>query len=385
MIEGAAAVLEIGFILLLAAVAGWLARRVQLPAVVGYLLVGLAVSPFTPGYVADRTRIDLLANIGVVLLLFEVGIEVDPFRVRRESGYLLWAAPLQTLLTAALTAGAFIVAGLAFEAAMLMGLAIAFSSSVVVVNITRSKRRTTNVATEEAMLGWSVLQDLSGILLTAAALAVIGFNSQSPGQILLGLLLFAGLAVVSAFVLPKFLVRLQGERDLFLLVTVGAGLAIGGIGASFFGVPLALAAFLAGLAIAESPAAAEARKQLLPFRDVFAVMFFVAIGTLIDPRQALSSLPWLALAVGCLVAFKMLPVLVLARLAHPAHVRSMQLALGLAQIGEFSFVIGSIGLAQGLLGGPIYSGLLLAMVLTICLSAVLTRAVVKAAPPATIP
>jgi Kef-type K+ transport system membrane component KefB len=277
-----------------------------LPAVVGYLLVGLLVSPFTPGYVANRGHIELLANIGVVLLLFEVGIEVDPIKVRRESGYLLWAAPLQTVLTAGLTAAVFIAFGMGTNAALLLGLAVAFSSSVVVVNITRSRRRTTNEATEEAMVGWSVLQDLTGVLLTAIALAIIRFQSRTPAAILLGLLGFGLIALAAAWLLPRVLQQVVGEGDLFLMLSVGAGLGLAGIGATFFGVPLALAAFLAGLAVAESPVAAEARRQLLPFRDLFAVMFFVAIGTLIDPNHLAGALPWLGLAVGCLIVFNLI-------------------------------------------------------------------------------
>jgi CPA2 family monovalent cation:H+ antiporter-2 len=344
-----------------------------LPAVVGYLLVGLLVSPFTPGYVANRGHIELLANIGVVLLLFEVGIEVDPIKVRRESGYLLWAAPLQTVLTAGLTAAVFIAFGMGTNAALLLGLAVAFSSSVVVVNITRSRRRTTNEATEEAMVGWSVLQDLTGVLLTAIALAIIGFQSRTPAAILLGLLGFGLIALAAAWLLPRVLQRVVGEGDLFLMLSVGAGLALAGIGATFFGVPLALAAFLAGLAVAESPVAAEARRQLLPFRDLFAVMFFVAIGTLIDPNHLAGALPWLGLAVGCLIVFKSSVIYVLARLIRPAAVRPMQLAIGLGQVGEFSFVVGSIGVAAGIIDPAAYSGLLLTMVVTICLSAVLVR------------
>jgi CPA2 family monovalent cation:H+ antiporter-2 len=334
--------------------------------------------------VADRSRIELLANIGVVLLLFEVGIEVDPIKVRRDSGYLLWAAPLQTLVTAGLTAGAFFLIGMRLYAAMLLGLAVAFSSSVVVVNITRSRRRTTNPATEEAMVGWSVLQDLTGVVLTAIALAIIGFQARSPATILIGLLVFGVIALGSAWVLPRILVRVVGENDLFLMLTVGAGLALAGIGASYFGVPLALAAFLAGLAVAESPIAAEARKQLLPFRDLFAVMFFVAIGTLIDPSHLAGALPLLAVAIACLVVFKSAVVYSLGRLAHPRDVKLMQLAVGLGQVGEFSFVVGSIGVAEGLLDPAAFSGLLLTMVVSICLSATLVRLAFRGGAPSTV-
>jgi CPA2 family monovalent cation:H+ antiporter-2 len=153
---------ELGGLLLAAALAGWVARRAGLPAVVGYLVVGVAVSPFTPGFVADRDQLHVLADIGVMVLLFEVGIEIDVMRLRREQRGLFLAAPLQTLLSTAIGAGAALLLGLAPVAAVLVGLCVALSSSVVIVNITRSSRRTTDRATEHGLLGWSVLQDLTG-------------------------------------------------------------------------------------------------------------------------------------------------------------------------------------------------------------------------------
>src|SRR5512133_2570830 len=132
----AVTVLEVGAILLMAAGAGWLARRASLPAIVGYLVVGIAVSRFTPGYVADQTQVSLFAEVGAILLLFEVGIEVDLKELRREHPAVLWAAPLQMAITFSASLAAFLVLGLQAEAAALLGLAIAMSSSVVVVNIT---------------------------------------------------------------------------------------------------------------------------------------------------------------------------------------------------------------------------------------------------------
>ena len=156
-LETAPAVLEIGMVLLLAVGAGWLARRIGLPAVLGYLAVGLVVSPFTPGYVADRGQLQVLADVGVVLLLFEVGIEVNPLRLGREHRAVLLAAPAQVLITTLATGGVAFLLGVSFAGSALIGLSIALSSSVVVVNITRSRRRTTNPATEATLLSWSVM------------------------------------------------------------------------------------------------------------------------------------------------------------------------------------------------------------------------------------
>jgi monovalent cation:H+ antiporter-2, CPA2 family len=367
-----APIFELGVLLLLAALAGWLARQVRLPAIVGYLAVGLLVSPFTPGYVADHNQLQLLADVGVVLLLFEVGIEVDLNQLRREHGQLLWVAPLQTIITAAIATVAASIAGLPPFGAGAVGLGVALSSSVVIVNITRSRRRTTTPETDRALLGWSVLQDITGVALAIVLLAVFGAAARPPLLAVGGLLAFAALAAGSAWLLPQALRRLRADHDLFLIVSVASGLALAGAGAIVAAIPLALAAFVAGLAITESPDAAEARRRLLPFRDLFAVLFFVAIGTLIDPDAFVRGLPWLALIVGLVIVAKVIVAAILAR-AGRLRGNPWQVAIGLGQVGEFSFVLGSTAAAAGAIGGDVYAAILGAVVVTIIGSTVLVR------------
>ena len=365
-------ILEIGVVLLAAAAAGWIARRIGLPAVVGYLVVGLAISPFTPGYVADREQIQLLADVGVVLLLFEVGIEVDVARLRREQRGLLIAGPLQLVFTAAVSGVVFVAIGIPLVGAALAGLAIALSSSVVVVNIVRSRRRTTDRATEQAMLGWSVIQDLTGVACAAGVLAVGGLAARAPAEALAGFLVYGIIVVAVARMLPRVLRRIRAEHDLFLIVSIAGGLALAGVGSVAFGLPLALAAFVAGLAIGEDPDAAEARRRLLPFRDVFAVLFFVAIGTLIDPAALGAALPVLGLVLVLLVAAKVGPIYVLARLLRlPA--RPAQLAIGLGQVGEFSFVLATTALATGVIAHDLYAAILGAVAISVAGSTILVR------------
>ncbi len=368
----APAILELGVVLLLAAGAGWTARRVGLPAVVGYLLVGLALSPFTPGYVADREQLQLLADVGVVLLLFEVGIEVDVLRLRREHSSLLWAAPFQVVVTTVVAAAVFMFLGIAPVGAAILGLCMAFSSSVVVVNITRSRQRTTDRRTEEALLGWSVLQDVTAVALAAVLLVLLGADAR-PVEVALPLLVgFGALALAAAWILPRALRGLRSEHDLFLILSVASGLAIAGIGSVIFGVPLALAAFVAGLAISESADAAEARRRLLPFRDLFALLFFVLVGSLIDPASLGAGLGWLMTILALILLAKIVVVYALARSAN-IRARPAQLAIGLGQIGEFSFVLASATLAAGAITPELYAGLLAALVASIAFSAVVVR------------
>src|SRR2546425_1578544 len=323
----APAILELGLLLLRAALAGKAARSIGLPAVIGYLLVGVLVSPFTPGYVANRDQLSILADVGVVLLLFEVGIEINPLRLAREGRRLLLLAPLQVAVTWILSAAACVALGMSIAGAAMIGLSIAMSSSVVVVNITRSRRRTTDRITDDELLGWSVIQDLVGVSAALVLVVVLGIGGRSGLAAIGGVFAFVALATGAAFVLPWLLQRLQAEHDLFLLVSVAGGLLLAGVGSRFFGIPLALAAFVAGLAITESPIAAEARQRLLPFRDLFAVMFFVALGTVIDPTTLPQALPWLVAFLAVVVVGKVLMVWIMARLGR-LGARPLQLAVG---------------------------------------------------------
>jgi len=341
--------------------------------VLGYLAAGLVVSPFTPGYAADRTQLQVLADVGVVLLLFEVGIEVNPLRLGREHKAVLWAAPVQVIVTTLATGGGAYLLGVSFAGSALIGLAIALSSSVVVVNITRSRRRTTNPATEATLLSWSVMQDMTGVAFALVLLASLGMADRPPAEAAALILAFIVLASAAAWLLPRLLHRLHSEHDLFLLLSVGSGLALAGLGARYFGVPLALAAFVAGLAVGESPAAAEARRRILPFRDLFAVLFFVSLGSLIDPSAIPGALPWLAFLLGAIAITKMVPLYFLSRLARLPDVRPWQMAIGLGQIGEFSFVLASIVLGRELIPPTLFNAVLAAVVMTIAVATTLVK------------
>ncbi|MEO8436959.1 MAG: cation:proton antiporter [Chloroflexota bacterium] len=376
-------ILEIGVILLAAVAGGWVARRLHLPAIVGYLAVGLGFSPFTPGYVPDSHQLEILADVGVVLLLFEVGIEVDLTRLRRDHGPLLWAAPAQTFLSTAIAGFVFYAVGFEPTAAALIGLCVALSSSVVIVNITVSRRRTTDKSTERALLGWSVLQDLVGVAMAAILLAAMDPGGRTLAEASAGLVGFGLVTLATARALPWVLRRLHDEHDLFLIASVGSGLALAGLGAAVFGVPLALAAFVGGLAVAESHEANEARRRMRPFRDVFAVLFFVSIGTLIDPSRLGEAAPSIAILILLVAVAKVGVAWLLARVA--GEVRPLQLAVGLGQIGEFSFVLASAGLAAGAIDAVLFTAVIAAVAISIAVSSIAVRLVGGSPPPATQP
>jgi CPA2 family monovalent cation:H+ antiporter-2 len=204
---------------------------------------------------------------------------------------------------------------------------------------------------------------------------------RSLGEAALGLAGFGLVTIVAArLLLPWVLGRLHDEHDLFLITSVGSGLALAGVGAALFGVPLALAAFVGGLAVTESHEANEARRRLRPFRDVFAVLFFVAIGTLVDPSNLGAAAPWIALLLALVVVAKVAVAWALARLAR-LQVRPLQLAVGLGQIGEFSFVLASVAVAAGTIDDVLFIAIISAVALSITASSILVRLVPVPPPP----
>jgi CPA2 family monovalent cation:H+ antiporter-2 len=376
IVETAPLVLNVGVVLTAAATMGFAARKLGLPSVIGYLVTGLMVSPFTPGFVADNNQLALLADIGVVLLLFEVGIELDLRKITREQKGLLWGVPAQMGFGLLVGTPIFLWLGIPIFGALLMSLSIAMSSSVVIVNITRSPRRATDTPTEEALLGWSLMQDVVGVALAAVILALFGSGESSLLTAIGGLFGFGIIAIGASRILPRVLRAVRWEKDLFLIYSVSFGLVLAALGTVVFGIPMALAGFVAGLAINQSRDTEEVRKVILPFRDLFAVLFFVVIGTLIAPQELAAAWPFALLVLTLMILLKTLPTLVLAKIAK-MNVRPTQLGVGVSQIGEFSFVLGSLAFAEDVITRSQFTGLLVAVVLSITASTILIRRPIK--------
>ena len=372
VVDTAPLVLDVGIVLLGAATMGFAARKAGLPAVVGYLLTGLFVSPFTPGYVADYDQLALLADIGVVLLLFEVGIEIDLRRIRREQKALIWGVPAQVAIGMAIGTPVFLFLDISLLGALLLSLSIAMSSSVVIVNITRSRRRKTDTDTEEALLGWAVMQDVTGVTVAAIILALFGTSDRSLPVALGGIVGFVAVAYLAAKLIPMILRLVRWEKDLFLIFSVAIGLTLAALGTVVFGIPMALAGFVAGLSINQSRDTDDVRKAILPFRDLFAVLFFVIIGSLIEPALISKALPFALLIIAIVVIGKSLPVVLLAKIGK-LKANPFQMGAGVGQVGEFSFVLGSIAYSQGAIDRGQFVGVLMAVVISIIASVLLVR------------
>jgi CPA2 family monovalent cation:H+ antiporter-2 len=378
IVETAPLVLNVGVVLTAAATMGFVARKLGLPSVIGYLVTGLIVSPFTPGFVAENNQLALLADIGVVLLLFEVGIELDLKRISREYRALLWGVPTQMVIGMVVGTPIFLWLGIPIYGALLLSLSIAMSSSVVIVNITRSPRRVTDTQTEEALLGWSLIQDIVGVAAAAIILTLFGSSNSSVFVAVGGLVLFGAVAFVASRILPIVLRAVRWDKDFFLIYSVAFGLVLASLGTVVFDIPMALAGFVAGLAINNSRDSEEVRKAILPFRDLFAVLFFVVIGTLIQPSLFTNSWRFALLILGLMILVKTLPTMGIARISS-LKVKPMRLGIGVSQIGEFSFVLGSLAYAEKVISVYQYTGLLMAVVLSIMASTILVRRAPKRA------
>ena len=372
IVETAPLVLNIGVVLGAAATMGFAARKVGLPSVIGFLATGLLVSPFTPGFVADNNQLALLADIGIVLLLFEVGIELDLRKISREQRGLLWGVPAQMGFGLLVGTPVFLFLGIPIFGALLLSLSIAMSSSVVIVNITRSPRRRTDTSTEEALLGWSLIQDLVGVASAAIIITLFGTAEKSLSISIGGLFAFSAIAIVASKILPRVLQAVRWDRDLFLIYSVSFGLVLAALGTVVFDIPMALAGFVAGLAINQSRDTEDVRKAILPFRDLFAVLFFVVVGTLIAPSEVVDAAPFAALILFLMVILKTFPTMLLARWGK-MNVQKSLLGVGVSQIGEFSFVLGSLAFSEEVISRSQYTGVLLAVVLSITGSTILVR------------
>ena len=348
----------------LALVLGFLAVRLRLPALVGYLLAGVIIGPFTPGFVADAGIAAQLAEIGVMLLMFGVGLHFsldDLLAVRKIA---LPGALAQIAVATLLGGGLALWWGWSPGAALVFGLALSVASTVVLLRALESLGILDSF-TGRIAVGWLVVEDLAMVLvlvlLPPLAGALGGQSAQAgPGDPLwqtLGLTLLqvggfvALMLVVGRRVFPWILwqVARTGSRELFTLCVVAAAVSIAFASAALFGVSFALGAFFAGMVMRESQFAHRAAQESLPLRDAFAVLFFVSVGMLFDP-SVLIDRPLQVLAVVLVIVLgKSLAACALVLVFRYPLGTALTVSASLAQIGEFSFILAGLGVSLGLL------------------------------------
>jgi monovalent cation:H+ antiporter-2, CPA2 family len=341
----------------LALVLGLLAQWARLPALVGYLLAGVLIGPHTPGFVGDVHLAQQLSEVGVMLLMFGVGLHFSVGDLMSVKGIALPGALVQ--MAAATAMGGAMAHwwwGWTLAASLVFGLALSVASTVVLLRALES-RELLHTGNGRIAVGWLVVEDLA-MVLALVLIPVLGGKGEGSSGSGLAITIVTTLLAVAAFValmliagrrlLPWMLwqVNRTGSRELFTLATVAAaiGLAVGA--AALFGVSVALGAFFAGLVLRESAFSERAAHESLPLRDAFAVLFFVAVGMLFDPLILVEQPLAVLATVAVILIGKTLAAAALVLLLRYPLSTALTVAVSLAQIGEFSFIL--LGLGQSL-------------------------------------
>ncbi len=374
-------VLDLALALAAAFAGGWVARRLGQPVLLGYLIAGIIISPNTPGVVADRERVQQLAELGVALLMFGLGVEFSLTEILRVRRIVSIAGGIQIPLTMALGVVVGLVTGWSIQASFLLGGAFAISSSIVTLTWLLSRGEGDSPHARVA-LGLGVVQDLALVPMIAllpvlsgdvANLPIELFKSIAVATIALVLVIALGTRFV-----PRILysvARLQ-SRELFLLIVILIALGTA-LASQRAGLSLALGAFLAGLVVSESEYDREVLSEIIPLRDLFATLFFVSIGMLVDPAYIVDHIPQVALFTLVLVIGKILIIGGALLTAGVNHTTATLVAIFMAQMGEFSFVLAGAGREEGIVDENQF-GVILA---TAVASILLTPLVVKLVPP----
>lgn len=352
--------------LALAFLAGLLAHRMRLPAIVGYLVAGVAIGPFTPGFTGSTEIARQLAEIGVVLLMFGVGLHFSPADLLAVRKISVPGALAQITVATLLGAGVTRLWGWSLSAGLVFGLTLSVASTVVLLRALQERHALDSINGQIAV-GWLVVEDLAMVLalvlLPAAAPLLGGAARQGEpgglGPLLLELLLAIGKAalfIALIFVGGRIVVRWllvqvsrTGSRELFTLAILAIALGVAFGSARVFDVSLALGAFFAGLVVSESEVGERAAQEALPLQDAFAVLFFVSVGMLFNP-SILVQHPWmLSMSLGVVVVGKSLAALVIVLLFRYPLATALTVAASLSQIGEFSFVLAALGISLDIL------------------------------------
>ena len=366
--------------LLAAFIGGVLARRLKLPSMVGYMLAGVVIGPFTPGFGGDLSTIQQLAELGVIFLLFDVGLHFSLRDLWAVRDTVLSGALIQTVVITGLGLLLAHLWGWSLAAGVLLGLALTIASTVVMIR-NLMDQGLLNTSHGQVAVGWLVLEDLMAVLILVL-LPAIFTNTHEPlwqaaGLALLKTGAFAALMIVAGTrVIPWLLLRIAylRSRELFIvaIVVIAVGTAIAA--SSIFGVSLALGAFLAGVVVSESALSHQVGAEMVPFRETFAVLFFVSVGMLVNLSHVLSHVAEVLLLLLVIVLGKFV-LTVLQGVLFPRPARTaLILAAGRSQIGEFSFILGATAVALGVFTEEQYALILAGALLSITLNPLLFRA-----------
>jgi CPA2 family monovalent cation:H+ antiporter-2 len=363
-------------------VLGLITQRLKLSPIVGYLLAGIVIGPHTPGFVGDAHLAAQLAELGVILLMFGVGLHFQLKDLLKVRNVAIPGALGQSLAATLLGGVVAVAAGWPLRSGLVLGMAMAVASTVVLVRVLTDSRKLDTIHGHVA-IGWLVVEDL----LTVVVLVLIPAIGTSPGSgnvwlaLLLALVklgaLLALLLIGGSKVIPWIMVNVARlrSRELFTLTVLVMAMGIATASAYLFGASFALGAFLAGMVVGQSPVSHQAGADALPLRDAFAVLFFTSVGMLFDPRFVIHH-PGLIVAFLAIVmiAKPLAAAVIVAIVGYPPRT-ALTVAFGLAQIGEFSFILSEVGRANGLINDAAHNVLVACAIVSITLNPLLFRTI----------
>ena len=371
--------INIAVALVAAFMGGLIARRIGLPTIVGYSLAGIVIGPFTPGFVGDTETISQLAELGVIFLMFGVGLHFSLKDLWRVRSIAIPGALGRMVITTLMGFGLSQLWGWTPASGLVIGLAISIASTVVLLRGLMDNGLL-NTAPGQAAVGWVIVEDLATVLILVLMPSLVATsNGFDWGQLGITLLKAAGFVILALFAgtrfIPWLLLRIAHtrSRELFILAILAITLGIALGAAELFGVSLALGAFVAGVVVNESPLSHQVGADIFPFREAFAVLFFVSIGMLVNPDYLLSNIGSILALTALIVLGKALITLLMGAVLPWSALTTLVLSAGLSQIGEFSFILGQEGLNLGLLERDQYSLILAGALLSIALNTPMFR------------
>jgi CPA2 family monovalent cation:H+ antiporter-2 len=374
--------------LTLAFILGMVCRRLGLPAIIGYLLAGVLVGPHTVGYVADEHIATELAEIGVILLMFGVGIHFSIRDLLAVGPVAIPGAIVQSLVATIVGTGVGVLMGWGIVGGVVLGLSISVASTVVLLRALIERGELDSIQGRVA-IGWLIAEDLLTVLilvlLPSVAPLLTGVDDGSTSAFgplgdlvsaIAATALFAAIMLVAgARLVPRILdlVALEHSRELFTLAVVALAVGVAYAGYQVFGVSLALGGFLAGAVVNRSDLSHQASADALPLQDAFSVLFFVSVGMLVDPGWIIAHpLPVVAVTLVVMVVKSLAAFGIVAALGYPARV-GVTVAAALSQIGEFSFILITVGVGLGLVPRDALQPVVAAALVSIALNPVMFR------------
>ncbi|EJL91077.1 cation:proton antiport protein [Pantoea sp. RIT-PI-b] len=369
--------------LVLAFLLGMLANRLRISPLVGYLLAGVLAGPFTPGFVADTNLAPELAELGVILLMFGVGLHFSLKDLMSVKSIAIPGAIAQIAVATLLGMGLSWTMGWSWMTGLVFGLCLSTASTVVLLRALE-ERQLIDSQRGQIAIGWLIVEDLVMVLTLVLLPAIAGMLEQgnaSPTLLLWDLLLTIGkvvafmvlMMVVGRRVVPWILAKsaATGSRELFTLAVLALALGIAFGAVEFFDVSFALGAFFAGMVLNESELSHRAAHDTLPLRDAFAVLFFVSVGMLFDPMILIEQPLAVLGALAIIVLGKSIAAWLLVTLLGHSRRTAMTISVSLAQIGEFAFILAGLGISLGMLSDEGRNLVLAAAILSIMLNPIL--------------